>query len=213
MSGEDINKTILQLTKALKKPLPGAIAQKKMMPDIHKTHLEYFTDKPLRKAAVLISLFPYEGNLGTVFIERTQDASPHSGQIAFPGGRYEFGDKTLVNTALREANEEIGINPASVQVIGSLTPIEIPISGFSVTPVVGFLESDPTIIPCYTEVQSYFKLTLKELLNNNNKTIGEINARGNTIITPYYKLKHTLIWGATAMVLSEFEEVFNSIIS
>lgn len=208
MLSEEINKTILQLKKVLKEPLPGIIAQKKMMPDIHNTHLKYFSEKPLREAAVLISLFPFEGNLGTVFIERTQDASPHSGQIAFPGGRYEFNDVTLINTALREANEELGINPDEVEIIGSLTPIEIPISGFSVTPIVGFLQTDPTINPCPTEVQNYYKVTLKELLNTNNKTTGEVSVRNKRITTPYYKLKHTLIWGATAMVLSEFEEIF-----
>ncbi|HRW21334.1 MAG TPA: CoA pyrophosphatase [Bacteroidales bacterium] len=209
MSAEDINNTIFKLKKALKEPLPGIIAQKRMMPEIHSSHLEYFSDKPLRKAAVLISLFPFNGHVGTLFIERTQDTSPHSGQIAFPGGRFEPNDNTLINTAIREANEEIGINPDEVEIIGSLTPIEIPISGFSVTPIIGVLQTDPKIKPCPTEVQNYFKVTLKELLNTNNKTTGEVPVRNKRITTPYYKLKHTIIWGATAMVLSEFEEIFS----
>jgi 8-oxo-dGTP pyrophosphatase MutT (NUDIX family) len=199
------------LQKRLKQPLPGKIAQQRMMPDIKDARFKYFSKYALRKAAVLIALFPFKNSIGTVLIERTQDASAHSGQIAFPGGKFEDADRNQIHTALREANEEVGVDIEKINVLGTLTPIEIPVSGFSVLPVVGWMNEKPLIIPSPDEVAHYYITSLIELLSPDNKQEGEILVRGEKISTPYYCLENTLVWGATAMLLSELEDVINDI--
>ncbi len=198
------------LKNALNKPLPGRDAQSIMMPVIHELHLQYFKDEQeLEQAAVLIILFPENEKIKTVFIERTPDPGPHSGQIAFPGGRKEIYDKDLIQTALREAEEEVGVRLYRGNVIGNLTPIEIPVSGFSVLPVIAVLNQKPDFNVCYEEVNDIFIVDLPELFKN--KDYRTVPARGIKIETPCYIFDNTIVWGATAMVLSEFEKLIEKL--
>lgn len=191
---------------SLKHELPGRESQSKMMPVIHEKDLQYFNDYlKLKKAAVLILLFPEDNTIKTVFIERTPDPGPHSGQIAFPGGRKDKEDKDLIMTAIREAKEEIGVSINRTSIIGELTPIEIPVSGFSVLPVVAALDSKPVFNACEAEVKDIFTVDLIKLLKN--KDYKTVPARGIKIETPCYIFDDTIVWGATAMVLSEFEDL------
>lgn len=212
MTSLEYNDLIQSIETRLHQTLPGIDAQKRMMPKIHDADRKYFSNLSLRKAAVLITLFPYKNSIATLFIERTQDASPHSGQIAFPGGKYEDSDNTQIYTALREAEEEVGIDSKLVKVLGALTPVEIPISGYSVLPVVGYLQNEPKIIASPNEVKSYYKTSIIDLFNPNNKKFGKIQVRNQIITSHYYGLQDTLIWGATAMVLSEFEELMSDLL-
>ncbi|MCK9498927.1 MAG: CoA pyrophosphatase [Bacteroidales bacterium] len=194
----------------LAKSLPGVSAQKKMIPNFPTDAPEYFNySQKLKDAAVLIVLFEENSSLKTFFIERTQDAGPHSGQIAFPGGRAENTDKDLIDTALREAYEETGVKVKPENVIGCLSPVQIPISGFSVLPVVAFCEELPKFIPCKKEVKSIFTVDLINLLEN--ESIRNVYARNTKIQAPCFVNGDKIIWGATAMVLKEFKEIFNEL--
>ena len=189
--------------------LPGIDAHRRMIPLNRGDRFNYFNkDQVLRDAAVLIILFFEKDKLKTVFIERTPDAGPHSGQIAFPGGRREDFDADLIETALREADEEIGIKVNRENVLGSLTPLQIPISGFSVLPVIAFVDSISEFNACEIEVNNIFVVDVIELLNS--KDFKTLTVHGIEIHTPCYVFDNQIVWGATAMVLSELEEVLSA---
>lgn len=198
------------LKQRLKNSLPGISAQQKMIPHFPSDAPEYFNyGKKLRDAAVLIVLFEENSKLKTFFIERMPDPGPHSGQIAFPGGRTEKIDKDQIDTALREAFEETGVKVKHENIIGTLTPVQIPISGFSVLPVISFCENIPEFIACEKEVKSIFTADLFELLKS--ETIKTVKARNTEIQAPCFISNGKIIWGATAMVLREFKEILEKI--
>jgi 8-oxo-dGTP pyrophosphatase MutT (NUDIX family) len=161
-----------------------------------------------RKSAVLILLFPFENKIKTVLIERPVYEGVHSGQVAFPGGKFEKDDVQLVNTALREAQEEIGINKDQVTILGNLTDLYIMPSNFLVTPFIGFMKSVPFFFPDPREVNKVITIDL-ELLSDisirGEKTISHSN--GYKIKTPYYSVEGLTVWGATAMIISELNAV------
>lgn len=191
-----------------KKPLPGWEAQASMIPISPINGVEYHTDRnKLKKGAVLISLFEQKGKTHTIFIERTKDSSPHSGQIAFPGGRYEDTDKTQIHTALREAQEEVGIDINSLRVIGKLSPVDITVSGYSVLPVIAEFKGIPKLTPSLDEVKNIFTLPLSDLLNK--KTICTLEVRKQIVKTPAYILNGIPVWGATAMALGELQAILS----
>ncbi len=198
------------LRPAFKNSLPGSEAHKLMIPKFQGIAPEYFSQfEKLRDAAVLIILFEENDRIKTVFIERMPDPGPHSGQIAFPGGKFEISDVDLIETALREALEEIGVEIDRNNVVGELTPIQIPISGFSVLPVVctaGFVSEFKL---CEIEVKDAFVVDLFELLNT--ETVKKITARGVEIDAPCFLFEDRIIWGATAMVLNELKTIINQI--
>lgn len=207
----NIDLLIPELKSKLNNTLPGRDAQSKMISQFQRSLVEYFNeDKKLRDAAVLIILFKDGHRLKTILIERMPDPGPHSGQIAFPGGRKESFDSDLIDTAIREAEEEIGVKTIRENIIGCLTKVEIPVSGFSVVPVVGVINEYPVIMPCPREVNNVFIVDLIELFES--KTTKIIEVRGSQIEVPCYVINNKqVVWGATAMVLSEFEEIFNQI--
>jgi len=196
------------LESALQKPLPGVEAQKRMIPEFPKNQPEYFNyEVVLNEAAVLILIFEQQGIHKTVLIERMPDAGPHSGQIAFPGGKKEKTDADIIETAIREAEEEIGVKIDRSNYIGSLTPVQIPISGYSVTPVICSIDFVPKFKMCPEEVKNIFIADLFELLNS--ETSKKITVREMEINAPCYMLNNKIVWGATAMVLSEFQALID----
>jgi 8-oxo-dGTP pyrophosphatase MutT (NUDIX family) len=158
-----------------------------------------------RQASVLILLYPAEGEMALVLIRRT--AHPHdvhSGQISLPGGSQEPGE-AIVQTALRETQEEIGLD-RPVQILGFLTCLYIPPSDFEVHPVVGYVASRPTWIPDTREVAEVLDCPLGWLLDEAHKTIEEWDYNGEKVIVPWYNVSGHKVWGATALILSEFEQ-------
>lgn len=195
---------IAGLKKELVKPLPGTAAQMLMAPTLRRPPE---VPLPMRDSGVLLLLYPVNGCLCTVFMKRTEYGGPHSGQISFPGGKSESGDSSLVETALRESREEIGIVSDSVQVLGKLTPLHIPISNFRILPVVGFISKKPVFTTDPKEVDHLIETSLDDLLKpeiikKEILTFGDLS-----IEVPYYDIDGHHIWGATAMMLSEFLEV------
>ena len=124
-----------KLREALLQPLPGAEAQEKMMGRVKSMPQEIPADA--RPSAVLCLLFPVNDEPHILFMKRKEDNTAHSGQVSFPGGRYEEQDANYKTTALREANEEVGILSSDVEILGALTSLYIPVSNFNVYPFVG----------------------------------------------------------------------------
>lgn len=190
----------------LTKELPGMSSHKKMIPFFPDNVPEYFNyDQKLRDAAVLIVIFFDYDKLKTILIERVPDPGPHSGQIAFPGGRTEETDIDLIHTALREAEEEVGVVIKREQVLGSLTPVQIPISRYSVLPVVCFTDEVGQLIRCEDEVNRIFEVDLFSMLEK--EAVRPVKARAMMIEAPSFAFDDQIVWGATAMVLKEFKDI------
>ena len=193
----------------LNRPLPGTAIQMRMAPSLMRPAN---VPLPLRDSSVLLLLYPVDEKLFTVFIKRTEYGGPHSGQISFPGGKFEDGDPSLVETALRESNEEIGLSPDAVEVLGKLTPLHISISNFRILPVVGFTAERPAFITDPQEVDHLIEAGLEQLLKpeivkTEILTFGDLSAQ-----VPYFDIDGHHLWGATAMMLSEFLEIIRRIV-
>jgi 8-oxo-dGTP pyrophosphatase MutT (NUDIX family) len=194
----------------LQEALPGKLVQERMSPNI-RTSLNFIHEKPLRQSAVMLLLYPKNGELYLAYFKRPEYDGPHSGQIAFPGGKAEIQDATILETALRETKEEFGIEPEMIDVLGALTNIYIPVSNMDVSPFVGFLTSAPNFIPNTDEVNYIIELPISILLDDNAKKTETKFRHGMEIETPMYVYNKEEIWGATAMITSEFEEILRSI--
>lgn len=195
---------IHRLERRLQQPLPGEPAQIEMA---HAFRRKLWPAPPeARDAAVLILCYPRQNDWWTVFIERTSsnDRDRHSGQISFPGGKREPGE-SIEACAVREAHEEIAVEPDSVRVIGALTPLYIPVSGFLVHPVVGYTEQPSAFVGQQTEVASILEVPFRHFtLPDNRKHTDMLLGNGMKVKdVPYFDASGRVIWGATAMILSE----------
>lgn len=155
------------------------------------------------EAAVLILLYPHDEKVSTVFIQRPDYDGVHGGQISFPGGKREKADVDLTYTAMREAAEETGINKDEVEIIGSLTPLFIPVSNIIVTPVVGWSDSKPIFKPDPEEVRFIIEAELMPFLDYSIIKTRPWDVRGEEINIKYFDYHGHVIWGATAMILHE----------
>jgi 8-oxo-dGTP pyrophosphatase MutT (NUDIX family) len=189
-----------QWKEILSTDLPGEQAQMLMAPEFRGEFVQ--TDDALR-AAVLVLMYPFQERTYLVFMKRNAYDGPHSAQVSFPGGAWEKKDKTLEITALRETKEEMGITN-EITLLGSLTELYIPVSNFRVTPFVGWTDRKPQFDPDPSEVQYVIESTLDELMDPENRTSEIIYRHGQSIMTPYFHIRNEKIWGATAMILSEF---------
>lgn len=199
----DINK----LRNRMKGELPGLDAQLKMAPEHRAEELIRINSddfKP-RLSAVLIVLFHEEEKLKIVFIRRSEYVGIHSGQIAFPGGRYELSDLDLQMTALREAEEEIGLNADSIDILGNLTDLYIPPSNFMVRAFLGYSSQVPRFRINEREVQEVLILDFEALKDANIVTVREFKTHHDACLTkaPCFDVDGIVIWGATAMILNE----------
>lgn len=201
---------IRRLQQKLRQPLPGREAQFKMA---HITRRMYVSaPQEARKAGVMATLFSKQGAWHLVLIERNpNDRDHHGGQISFPGGKFEAEDKTLLNTALREAEEEVGIARQDIQVLGGLTDLYIPVSNFEVHPFVGYLDYQPAYKPQEEEVSAVLEVPLSIFRNPTILRTTDIRITRSLTLknVPYFDIGGKVLWGATAMILSELLEVIN----
>ncbi len=195
-------------SKMVSSRLPGMKAQLKMAPAGRKSELSTVAENP-RESAVLISFFPKNNQPHLVMIKRAVDKSVHSGQVSFPGGKAEKSDPSLKHTALREAEEEVGITPSKVEVLGKLSDLYIPPSNFSVTPFVGFLTKEPDFVT-NGEVDRLLIINWNHLTNPANTSLQRLQHRTGSIEAPCYLINGDVIWGASAMILAELIEVITS---
>jgi len=143
----EFNHLITRLEEHLSKPLPGLEAQKRMSPEGRRNLRN--GNLPEKKAGVLILLYPEESRICFPLMRRPEYGGVHSGQISLPGGKKEDNDRNLVETALRETEEELGISAIDVQVLGSLSELYIQPSNVDVLPVVGYVKKVPNFVPSF----------------------------------------------------------------
>jgi 8-oxo-dGTP pyrophosphatase MutT (NUDIX family) len=191
---------------ALGHPLPGQVAQMRMST---RPRLGLEARPPghqPRQGGVLILLYPQGGRLHLPLTRRTENLEDHKGQISLPGGARE-GDEPLEWTALRETHEELGIDPQSVEILGRLTPLYVFPSDYCITPYVAARADRPTFVPDPVEVAEVLEIPLAILLDPAIRREEEWLLHGITTHVPFYQIGEHRVWGATAMVLSEFVAV------
>jgi 8-oxo-dGTP pyrophosphatase MutT (NUDIX family) len=155
-------------------------------------------------AAVLIPIFGHPEQPGLVFTERRSDLRRHAGEISFPGGRQDDPAEDLIATALREAEEEIGLDPGDVEVIGALPPVGTFVTGYKVHPFVGLIPEGLSFRPSPSEVAAILLFRLEEL--RAGFAMRRLVRRGVPIRTPTYVIGEHMIWGATARIVGELLE-------
>ena len=162
-------------------------------------------------AGVLVLLYQKAGRWYFPLIQRPSrnPKDPHNGQVAFPGGRYEATDPSFAATALREAEEEVGVSAKEVQVLGKLTPLYIPVSGYLVHPLVGYLPYVPTFQLQEAEVERVLEVPLEDLLDPSKLKQKDmpLSNRGSLKGVHYFDLEAKVVWGATAMMLNELRTI------
>lgn len=166
--------------------------------------------KNARKGAVLILLYPRPGEgIHTVLIERPETGSVHSGQMAFPGGGKEMEDLDLERTALREAQEELGIQEDKARILGRLSEIYIPPSDYLVTPYLASFHGRPELRPCPVEVADHVEIPLSFFLQKDAIQKRRVRAgkKGVILEVPAFVHEERVIWGATAMMLAELRSM------
>ncbi|GIV36349.1 MAG: coenzyme A pyrophosphatase [Cyclobacteriaceae bacterium] len=185
--------------------LPGARAHEPLRAKPIGQEVPRFNHSiPPRKGSVLLLLCPESDNFRFPLIKRPEYAGMHSGQISLPGGKAEPGE-TPVQTALREANEEIGVDPGAVKVVGCLSDFYVIPSNILVTPVVGILSSRQVFRPDKQEVVRIIEGRLSELLRDDAVKEKEIEVAGRyRMWAPHFEIEGEVVWGATAMMLNEF---------
>jgi 8-oxo-dGTP pyrophosphatase MutT (NUDIX family) len=181
--------------------LPGIEAQMRFAPYTVGPDWQAPTDA--RIAAALLLLYPHSVGVAVPLTIRASGLTRHAGQISLPGGAADAGE-TLAETALREAAEEIAVDPASVRVLGELTPVHVLVSGFTLHPIVGVVDRRPDFAPAPGEVQEILEVSLHDLRDASRIRQGTRIREGVAVEYPYFDLLGHQVWGATAMVLGEF---------
>ena len=194
---------ITRLREALACPLPGPEAQLRLA-SRPQGHPPPVIAHPPQPAAVLILLYPHQRMWHLPFTRRTETVATHRGQISWPGGAQE-GEESLIETALREAKEELGVDPAAVEVLGQLTPLLTVSSGYLITPVVGWTPARPAFRLRPQEVAELVEVPLALLRKPGVLREETWTLHGHETLVPCFRLgPKVAIWGATAMILSEF---------
>jgi 8-oxo-dGTP pyrophosphatase MutT (NUDIX family) len=165
-----------------------------------------------RPSAVLSLLFPKDGKLHLLLIRRFADGRAHSGQIGFPGGKYEKTDADMKGTALREANEEVGIISSDIEILGALTPLYIPVSNFNVYPFVAYSGKQLEYNISAEEVDEIFEIPVTYLMQQDNKITTDVTSPAipNLVlknVNAYKMPDGSILWGATAMMIAELETI------
>ena len=196
--------------------LPAKEAQLQMAPpfrDVLLKQTSHLIDNA--KLAAVIALF-YPGknhNTYLAFILRKPSPDVHSGQIGFPGGKPEAEDLDLQHTALRETMEEIGVQPEAIQIITSLSEVYIPPSNYNVFPFIGITNETPDFKLQISEVESVIEVSLKSLMNPKHQIITTVKTSyGLSVSVPAFNFNGHIVWGATAMILTEIIYLLNLIL-
>ena len=184
--------------------LPGVDAQMRFAPAPPRVGWKagHFPENA-RTAAALLLLYPGDAGPAVPLTVRASGLARHAGQISLPGGASDPGE-ALADTALREASEEIGIDPARVRILGELTPVHVLVSGFTLHPVVGVTDHRPEFIAAAGEVEEVLEVSLDHLRDASRIRRGTRVREGIAVEYPYFDLLGHQVWGATAMVLGEF---------
>jgi 8-oxo-dGTP pyrophosphatase MutT (NUDIX family) len=188
----------------LARTLPGVEAQLRFVPNpVRSGWIAGHFPADARSAAALLLLYPSGTGVAMPLTVRASGLARHAGQISLPGGATDEGE-TLAQTALREASEEIGVDPATVRILGELTPVHVIVSGFTLHPVVGVTDRRPDFQAAPHEVDEILEVSLDDLRDASRIRVGTRMREGMAVEYPYFDLLGHQVWGATAMVLGEF---------
>lgn len=197
---------VQKIIDALNQQLPGASSHKKMLPKDRILTIPSADKSKIKRSSVLFLLFPDNNKLQVCLIKRPAHMKYHAGQIALPGGKIE-PNETALETALRETREEIGIETGNILILGSLSELYVEVSRFIIHPFVGWLDSKPNFNISTGEVEKLILFPLYEYKNNFGET--ELDTITGKLTVPCIKYNDEVIWGATAMILSEFYDITN----
>jgi 8-oxo-dGTP pyrophosphatase MutT (NUDIX family) len=188
----------------LAETLPGVEVQMRFAPaPLRKAWKDGQLPEDARIAAALLLVYAGPEGPAVPLTVRASGLTRHAGQISLPGGAADEGE-TLAQTALREAHEEIGVDPDSVRVLGELTPVHVLVSGFTLHPIVGVTHKRPVFQAAAGEVQEILEVSLDHLRDASRIRRGTRIREGVAVEYPYFDLLGHQVWGATAMVLGEF---------
>ena len=196
------------LTKMLRRDLEGKSAQQKMMITTNRFPTENQENEGI-PASILILLYPLEEEWFFFLTKRSQNVEHHKGQISFPGGVVEKNESKM-NAAIRETNEEIGVDKDVIKIIGTLTPLYIPISNFHISPYVGWTEEKPHTKVQDAEVKRVFSVSINDLVLEKNLKTKKDFFSNKSVNVPYFDLNGETVWGATSMILSEFKFILRT---
>ncbi|MBA0884689.1 NUDIX hydrolase [Flavobacterium undicola] len=199
----------------IQEELPAAVSHEKMMPLQRKELLEKINFKEInpKEAAVTMLFYPKNKETHLVLIVRNSYKGVHSAQIAFPGGKFELEDADFQTTALRETEEEIGISRDKIEIIKAFSSLYIPPSNFMVYPFLGICKEEIQFVPDALEVASIIELPLTVFMDDSILTIENLSTSYASFIeVPAFKIDGHIVWGATAMMLSELRDVLNSVL-
>ena len=199
--------TLDRLRSAWQRPLPGLDAQLRMAPSPRLGWDPLKFPDGARDGAALLLVYPHDDTLHFTLTVRGTGLRNHTGQVSLPGGRVDEGE-SFEQAALREAEEEIGVDPRSVEVLGPLTPLHIPVSGYILHPVVGFTTMRPAFQRAEWEVARIIEAPVSMLSDarvvKREMRTRSVNGQSIEVDVPFYDIDGEKVWGATAMVLAEF---------
>jgi 8-oxo-dGTP pyrophosphatase MutT (NUDIX family) len=194
---------LARLQVALTQPLPGAEAHALMAPRPRRNWPPEFDPAHIRHAAGLLLVFPIGADAHIVLTVRADTLGRHGGQVSLPGGVAEPGE-SFERAALREANEEVALAPEQVRVLGALTPLDIPVSGFRLHPIVAAADARPLLTPSDGEVALILEVAVADLWDPARRISTARLRDGRELTIPAFEVAGVEIWGATAMVVAEF---------
>jgi 8-oxo-dGTP pyrophosphatase MutT (NUDIX family) len=193
---------ISRLETGLQGTLPGEAAQSLLAPRPRRQWPPGIHPSRIRDAAGLLAVFPRSG-VAHILLTVRADRLRHGGQVSLPGGVVDDGE-TFQEAALREAEEEVGLAPETVRILGALTPLDIPVSGFRLHPIVGALPTKPELRASDGEVARILEIDLDHLFEASTVVETERTRDGRILQIPAFRVDGEEVWGATAMVLAEF---------
>ncbi len=198
-----------KLKNRLQRSLPGDASHRSMRPSlVNGERINFANTRKPKDGAVLILFYERDQQLRFPLIQRPTYSGPHSGQISLPGGKWEEADQDLIQTAMREAEEEIGVHAQKIEIVGSLTSFNVAASNHQVLPVIGFYPEIPDYKPDEIEVAEVVDVALRELVNEENIKRTEIVVGENVKLdSPYFDLGSKVVWGATAGMLAELRDI------
>lgn len=213
MNFEDFLKSIPKIKNI---PLPAEASQFKMMPGYRMSFIDAYKKSmaQAKQSAVLALFYPdmeYQTKLALIL--RKTYKGVHSAQIGFPGGKMERTDRDLMDTALRETHEEIGVLPQNIRVVKTLTQVYIPPSNFSVQPFMGFTDSLPRFTLQEEEVEALLQVPLTDFLDDTKIIQAKVQTSFHTTaLVPAFDLQGHVVWGATSMMLSEVKDMLKVVL-
>ncbi len=196
-----------RLKNSLLGELPGSDAHLKMLPPGRRLKTYEHELSSVKMSSVLILLFPEGDRLFTCLTKRPSTMKHHPGQISFPGGKVEKDDVSAEMTALREAREEVGIDPSAIEILGKLSDLYVEVSKFSIQPFLAWADRKPDFLVDFDEVEELILFPISDYIMDETIRETELQTAIGLLTVKYYPCNDKIIWGATAMILAELIEI------